>query len=109
MEDVNYEIVEIRKVKLVEILEFFFDDNYDNVRFEVEKCWFLVLMYDLIRVEELWSFKDSDFYEIVENISLFIKEDLYVEVLGDEEELVLCEDVDEDESEDLEDFYFKIK
>lgn len=108
-EDANYETVEIRKAKSAETLEFSSDDNYDNVRFEAEKRRLPVSMYDSIRVEESWSLKDSDLYEIVENTSLSTKEDLYAEVPGDEEEPALCEDADEDESEDPEDPYSKIK
>ena len=113
VEDDNYEMVEMRKVKSVEKIELTADDNYDTVQVEERKPRLPVSVYDSINADESSSQRVSDIYEIVEGTEQPDGDDLYAEVEGDEgntneNKRNLCGEETEGD-EDPEDPYSRIK
>lgn len=113
IEDDNYEMVEMRKVKSVGKINLIADDNYDTVLVEERKPRLPVSVYDSINVDESSSQRVSDIYEIVEGTEEPDDEDLYDEVEDDEgnaneNKRALCDEEAEGD-EDPEDPYSRIK
>lgn len=114
-EDNDYETVDVRKTKSVERVEVTVDDNYDTVQVEDGKPRPPSSAQNLLEVDNSGSKRDSDLYEVVEGTSHgLLNDELYDKVEGDErrnkeQKQPLCdEEMDEDE-EDPEDPYSRIK